>query len=157
MSPFEKHRIPWNKGRHGVYSKETILKMSNSRKGQPSSRARELGSELEDNGYIRVKISNHPKSHTRWRLKHHIIYEKYHPNIKIGKTDRVIFLDGNKRNFDIHNLKLLSISEQPYIANLSKSKYNYNGDEKLELIELMKANLKIKKIEKLIQQKYSGN
>lgn len=128
MSPFEKHHIPWN--------------------------TCELGSEIEEGGYIRVKISNHPKSHTRWRLKHHIIYEKYHPNIKIGKTDRVLFLDGNKRNFDIHNLKLVSLSEQ--IA-ISKSQYKYNYDEKLELIELIKANLKIKKIEKLIQQKYSGN
>ena len=127
MSPFEKHHIPWNKFK--------------------------LGSEIEEGGYIRVKISNHPKSHTRWRLKHHIIYEKYHPNIKIGKTDRVIFLDGNKRNFDIHNLKLVSLSEQ--IA-LSKSQHKYNGDEKLELIELIKANLKIKKIENLIQEKYSG-
>lgn len=130
MSPFEKHHIPWNKVK--------------------------IGSEIEERGYIRVKISNHPKTRTRWRLKHHIIYEKYHPNIKIGKTDRVIFLDGNKRNFDINNLKLVSISEQAYIANLSKSKYKYNGDEKLELIELIKANLKIKKIENLIQEKYSG-
>ena len=127
---FKKGHIPWNKVK--------------------------LGSELEDNGYIRVKISNHPNYRTRWRLKHHIIYEKYHPNIKIGKTDRVIFLDGNNRNFDIHNLKLVSLSEQSHIANISKSKYKYNSDEKLELIELIKANLKIKKIENLIQEKYSG-
>ena len=86
MPPFEKGHIPWNKGKHGGYSKETILKMSNSHKGKLSPKARELGSEMEDNGYIRVKISNHPNCHTRWRLKHHIIYEKYHPNIKIGKT-----------------------------------------------------------------------
>lgn len=129
MSPFEKHHIPWNKFK--------------------------LGSEIEEDGYIRVKISNHQNFHTRWRLKHHIIYEKYHPNIKIGKTDRVLFLDGNKRNFDIHNLKLVSLSEQSHIANLSKSKYKYNYDEKLELIELIKANLKIKKIENLIHKKYS--
>lgn len=155
MPPFEKGHIPWNKGKHGGYSKETILKMSNSHKGYPCWKARELGSEMEDkNGYIRVKISNHPNTYTRWRLKHHIIYEKYHPNIKIGKTDRVTFLDGNKRNFDIHNLKLVSLSEQ--IA-LSKLKKNYTGEEKLELLELIKANLKIKKIEKLIQEKYSGN
>ena len=153
---FEKGHIPWNKGKHGVFSEKTILKMSNSKKGHICWKSRELGSELEDNGYIRVKISNHPNYHTRWRLKHHIIYEKYHPNIKIGKTDRVIFLDGNKRNFDIHNLKLVSLSEQAYIANISKYKYKYNYDEKLELIELIKANLKIKKIEKLIQDKYSG-
>lgn len=128
MSPFEKYHIPWNKVK--------------------------LGSEMEDGGYIRVKISNHPNSRTRWRLKHHIIYEKYHPNIKIGKTDRVIFLDGNKRNFDIHNLKLVSLSEQIAISKLQK---NYICEEKLELLELIKANLKIKKIEKLIQEKYSGN
>lgn len=156
MSPFEKHHIPWNKGKHGCYSKETILKMSNSHKGKLYPKARELGSEIEEGGYIRVKISNHPHHRTRWRLKHHIIYEKYHPNIKIGKTDRVIFLDGNKRNFDIHNLKLLSLSEQAYIAKISKSQYKYDGDEKLELLELIKANLKIKKIENLIQHKYSG-
>ena len=154
---FKKGNIPWNKGKHGVFSEKAILKMSNAKKGRKCWKSRELGSETEDKcGYIRVKISNHPKSHTRWRLKHHIIYEKYHPNIKIGKTDRVIFLDGNKRNFDIHNLKLVSLSEQVYIANLSKSKYKYNGDEKLELIELIKANLKIKKIENLIHKKYSG-
>lgn len=148
---FEKNHIPWNKGKYGVYSKEAILKMSNAKKGHPCWAARELGSEVEDrNGFIRIKISNHPNKYTRWRLKHHIIYEKYHPNIKIGKTDRVIFLDGNKRNFDIHNLKLVSLSEQTALSKLQK---NYTGEEKLELLELIKVNLKIKKIKKLIQEK----
>lgn len=155
MPPFEKGYIPWNKGKHGVFSEKAILKMSNSKKGHKCWKSREIGSEMEDkDGYIRVKISNHPNKYNRWRLKHHIIYEKYHPNIKIGKTDRVIFLDANKRNFDIHNLKLVSLSEQIAISKLQK---NYICEEKLELLELIKANLKIKKIEKLIQEKYSGN
>ena len=131
MSPFEKGHIPWNKVK--------------------------LGSEIEEDGYIRVKISNHPNIRTRWRLKHHILYEKYHPNIKIGKTDRVIFLDGNKHNFDIHNLELVSLSEQAYIANISKSQYKYNGNEKKKLIELIKSKIKIKELEKLINERSNGN
>lgn len=147
--------IPWNKGKKGVFSAETILRMSKANKGKIPWTAHPIGTEKVDkHGFIRIKISNHPNKYTRWRLKHHILYEKYHPNVKIGKTDRVIFLDGNRHNFDIHNLELVSLSEQIALSKLQK---NYICEEKLELLELIKANLKIKKIEKLIQEKYSGN
>jgi len=31
---FGRHLIPWNKGKTGIYSKETLQKMSESRKGR---------------------------------------------------------------------------------------------------------------------------
>ena len=35
MSEVNKGRIPWNKGKHGIYSEETLKKLSKSLKGKP--------------------------------------------------------------------------------------------------------------------------
>ena len=78
-------------------------------------------------------------------MKHHIIYEKYH-NVKIGRWDKVIFLDGNKRNFDINNLKLISNSEQIIISN--RNYKSSNPDVMNSYISLAKVLNKINKIKK---------
>lgn len=100
---FEKGHIPANKGKKmpaAVYekSKHTMFK-----KGHTPSNHREVGSErLNVDGYIEIKVAE-PR---RWQLKHRVIYENYH-NVKLKSTDVVIFLDGNKQNFDIENLALI--------------------------------------------------
>ena len=72
---------------------------------------------LDKNGYIEIKI----KEPDIWQSKHRYIYEQYHG--KIPEKHKVIFLDGNNRNFDIDNLKLVSSAEE-LIMNNNKLRYN---------------------------------
>ena len=100
---FEKGHVPANKGKKmpaAVYEK---AKHTMFKKGHTPGNHREVGSErINVEGYIEIKVAepNH------WRLKHRVIYENYH-NVKLKTTDVVIFLDGNKQNFDIENLALI--------------------------------------------------
>ncbi|MDE7425371.1 MAG: HNH endonuclease [Lachnospiraceae bacterium] len=41
-----------------------------------------------------------------WRPKHHVLYEQYH-NVKLPDNAKVIFVDGNRTNFDKDNLRLV--------------------------------------------------
>lgn len=112
---FKKGHIPYNKGKKG-------LKKANSgsfTKGHIPKNAKSVGSErINRDNCIEIKV----EFPNKWRPKHHIIYEKYH-NVKIGHWDRVLFLDGNKRNFNINNLELVSIKEQ-----LTMAKNNFKSD-----------------------------
>lgn len=54
-----------------------------------------------DDGYIEIKIAEPNK----WVLKHNYIWEKEYG--KIPKGYSVTFLDQNKNNFDLDNLKLI--------------------------------------------------
>lgn len=60
---------------------------------------------VNENDFVIVKTAQP----NEWRLKHHVIYEKYYGDIPNGY--KVIFADKNKRNFDINNLILLSPEE----------------------------------------------
>ena len=74
------------------------------KKGHISESRKPIGSERKVNkdGYILVKVAEPNK----WELKHKAIYEKHYGKIKKGNV--VIFLDGNKSNFDINNLKCIT-------------------------------------------------
>lgn len=73
----------------------------------PNSLRRPIGSEKVDkHGCIIVKIGEDNK----WRLKHHLIYEDYYGE-KVRELDKVVFLDGNKRNFNPENLVKVSPEE----------------------------------------------
>lgn len=100
---FEKGHVPANKGKKmpaEVYEKS---KRTMFRKGHQPASHREVGSErINVEGYVEIKVAEH----RRWQLKHRVIYENYH-NVKLKSTDVVIFLDGNKQNFDIENLALI--------------------------------------------------
>lgn len=93
------------------------------------------------NGYILIKVENPDK----WRLKHHVIFEK-ETGEKIKKRDKIIFIDGDKYNFDINNLCLLSSSEN-FIFNKEKFK-NYNPEITKAGITLAKIKSKLNKISK---------
>lgn len=41
-----------------------------------------------------------------WRPKHHVLYEQYH-NVKLSPDSEVIFVDGDKTNFNKDNLQLV--------------------------------------------------
>lgn len=94
----------------------------------------EIGDETKRKGFWWVKVSDEkgvefPKN---YELKHKIVYEKEYGKIPDGS--RIIFLDGNRENFEISNLCLLSRSEFSVIVGngwinkneeISLAKVNY--------------------------------
>lgn len=107
---FKKGNIPHNKGKRqkDYMSSESIKKTKATRfkKGNIPANHREVGSErITKNGYIEIKI----KEPNKWQLKHRYIYEKKYG--KIPKGYNLIFLDGNRKNINLSNLKLISKSE----------------------------------------------
>lgn len=136
---FKKGHIPWNKGlKDWQKNKPKNL----FKKGHVPWKTKPIGTEtIDKDGYVRVKVNNEFGSRNKnWKLKQHVIWEKHNPNIKIGKTDRIIFLDGNKRNFDINNLELITLREQ-----LSLSKFGKLSDpeETRALLQLIRLRHKL--------------
>lgn len=97
---FKKGQEPWNKGLIGVVTGGTQTQF---KKGDLPSNTLEIGTEiLRGDGYIYVKIDN-PNV---WKQKHHIIWEEH--NGPIPAEHVVLFGDGDKTNFNIDNLILIS-------------------------------------------------
>ena len=71
-----------------------------------------LGTErIKPDGMIQVKVAPN-----KWEYKNRLIYEKYH-NIKLKSDDFIIFLDQDRTNFDIKNLKRISRHESSILSN----------------------------------------
>ena len=107
---FRKGQAPHNKGKKmpkEVYEK---VKHTMFAKGNVPTNHRPVGSErISKDGYIEVKVEEPNK----WRLKQRVVYEEVKGKIPEGCT--IIFLDGNKRNFDIDNLRCITRSELLYL------------------------------------------
>lgn len=135
---FEKGHATWNKGTKGL----TKANVTSFKKGQKSHNYKPVGSErITKDGYCEIKVSDTGR---RWRPKHVLIYEKHHG--KVPKGSAVIFLDGDKRNFDIDNLYLVTRSQ---LAMLNKNSLIQKDAEltktAINVVDLMK---KISAIEK---------
>ena len=97
---FEPGHVPFNKGRKGVTQGgvETQFK-----KGNRPHNYLPVGTErVNTDGYVDIKIADPNK----WRGKHLLIWEQHNGPVPNGRA--VIFGDGNRRNFDINNLILVS-------------------------------------------------
>lgn len=104
---FKKGHIPHNKGKK--MPKETFEKIQPTlfKKGHKVWNEREMLSErVGKDGYIEIKTDNL----NEWKSKQVYIWEKTH-NEKVNKNEVVIFLDGNKRNFEPANLEKLTRAE----------------------------------------------
>ena len=87
-----------------------------------------------DGDMLKIKVGNH-----KWKYLQRDIYEKYY-GIKLPENVYVIFLDQNKRNFDIKNLKAISRQES---AIMSKDNlFGYNA--KTTKLGKLASDLKIK-------------
>lgn len=116
---YRKGISPANKGKKWdeYMSKEAQEKSLKTcyKKGNIPYNHKNIGSErISKDGYIYVKVKDGCLS-KNYQLKHRYIYEKH--NGKIPNGYNVIFLDGNRRNFDINNLKLVSKSEDLIMNN----------------------------------------
>ena len=98
---FKKGMTPWNNG-----IKTSLKPVNGFKKGNRPWHTRELFSErLDKDGYTIIKIAEPNK----WMRKHRWIYEQ--KNGKIPEDSTIIFADGNKDNFNIENLVLVSRAE----------------------------------------------
>lgn len=101
---FPKGNIPFNKGKKGISYEG--MKATQFKKGNKPANWVPLGTErLSKDGYIEVKIAD-GKLNKNWKAKHIFIWET--TNGPVPKGHVVIFGDGDKRNFDIDNLLLVS-------------------------------------------------
>jgi len=97
---FKKGLVPFNKGQK--LSKETKdkLKATMFKRGNRPHNALNVGDESEDkDGYLWLKVAEP----SIWKPKHHVAFGE-----EVPKGFNVIFIDGNKRNFERSNLALLS-------------------------------------------------
>jgi hypothetical protein len=113
------------------------------KKGHISPTTSAVGSERIDiGGFIEIKVANPNK----WKKKHRVIYEDYH-NVKLNHRDFVIFLDNDKRNFDIENLALVTDRELFFI-NKNFDFENATTELRKSMIALAKANVRLMDVKK---------
>ncbi len=100
---FKKGLIPHNKGKKLSDATKAKLAKTMSKSGNRPHNALPVCAESEDkDGYLMVKIAE-PNV---WRYKHHIAFGE-----PVPKGHKVIFIDGNKRNFELSNLRVVSNAE----------------------------------------------
>lgn len=112
---FKKGNRPVNKGTTGMFNVGGNIG-SFSRGHRPDNWC-PIGTETESkDGYVYVKIADKYKGKKKdnWKAKHILIYEKAHGPIPEGY--KCAFLDGDRRNYDLDNLVLVSKAESAYMA-----------------------------------------
>ena len=89
-----------------------------------------------DGNLLKVKTGNH-----KWEYLQRKIYEEYY-NVKLPKDVYVVFLDQNKRNFNIKNLKAISRRNS---AIMSKDSL-FSTEPMITKLGYTLSNLKIKRL-----------
>ena len=103
---FEKGHIPFNKGTKGL----TGANKTSFKKGNVPHTLLPIGSEsVTRDGYTIVKVSDKGKRNDCWRPKQRLVWEKHYGPVPDGHA--VVFGDGDKTNFSLDNLILVSRSQ----------------------------------------------
>lgn len=102
---FSKGNIPVNKGKKMSAEMYQKCKATMFKKGNEPHNTKYNGHErITKDGYTEVRVKK-----GKYILKHRIIWEQQ--NGKIAKGYLVVFKDGDKQNFDIANLELITREE----------------------------------------------
>ena len=139
---FEKGNIPYNKGKkmsHEVYEK---AKATMFKKGNKPFNYRPIGSErVTKDGYYEVKVADPGV----WKLKQRYIWEQHYGK-EVPKDGVIIFLDDDKSNFEIENLKLISRKESLY---MNKNKLRFKDRDTTDAaVNIAKLAIKTREMEK---------
>lgn len=127
-SRFQKGMQTWNKGVKGYMG----ANKTSFPKGNIPLNIREIGEErIDKDGHVLVKIA-----HKVWVRKQRVIWESVHGKIPKGYILRC--KDGNKHNFDINNLFLITMAENMKM----NGSYNYP----IELQQTIRLVNKLKRI-----------
>ncbi len=106
---FKKRHTPWNKGKKGLYYNG--IEKTWFKKGHIPANHKPVGSErIAKTGYTEIKVTE-PRG---WMLKHRYLYEKHIGKIPPGTN--VAFKDGNRQNFNLENLILVTKKEALVMA-----------------------------------------
>lgn len=136
---FEKGHKPFNKGlkQTDYMAAEQIEKTKATRfkKNSVPPNWKEIGStRISKDGYLEVKVSD-LKGNKNYKPYHRIVYEKHH-GVKIKEDEAVVFLDQNKMNFSIDNLKLVKQRELgKFNKEYAKMKHPELNEQILNLIK----------------------
>ena len=141
----KKGSIPVNKGKKQTeFMTEKGIEKSKAtrfRKGQTAINHKPVGYErINVEGYVEVKVSE-PNI---FKLKHRVIWEQIHGEIPKGHN--VQFRDGNRKNFEINNLYLISRYDQ--FKNENSLHARYSGELKKSIYALSNLKKQIRKHEK---------
>jgi hypothetical protein len=129
---FKKGQVAFNKGKKVSPELYEKMKPGMFKPGHKSHNYMAIGSERIEkiDGYVQVKVKR-----ATWVFKHRLIWEQHNGPIPVNHV--VIFIDGNKRNFDINNLQLITLQE-----NMQRNTiHNYPE----ELVQTIKALHKLKR------------
>lgn len=140
---FQNGNIPFNKGQKG-FCPEGSEKGWFKKGGIPTNH-RPVGSERVDaDGYREVKIAE-PNV---WAYKHRLVYEEHYGEIPEGSV--IVFLDQDKTNCNIENLKLISRNE---LARMNKNhRFSDNPQITDSGLTLTKLDMEIKNKMKSIKE-----
>lgn len=135
---FEKGHVPWNKGLH----KDLSHGKGQFKKGNRPPQYRPVGSiRHQKDGYVYIKIADPSK----WMIYQRYLYEKAH-HCHLSKDQIVIFLDGNKSNFNLNNLMAVTRKEA-MIINHERLQIKGNKELSKTGAIVAKIKMKIKEIE----------
>lgn len=87
-----------------------------------------------DGGYIKVKTDKH-----KWEYLQRKVYEDYY-KVKLKEDQYVIFLNQNRTDFNIKNLKVVTPKESGALCNFGNNIFSTNG----ELTKLVIINSQLK-------------
>ena len=156
---YKKGQEPFNKGlKWDEYlTKEQQQKMLKTtyKNGHKSHNAVNVGDEAmrysgshpDDEGYVYVKVCD-GKLNKNWKPKQQVIWEKKYGEIPDGH--KVIFLDGDRFNFDINNLALVSNGEELHVNKLNI----VSGNPELKKTAVLAVKTRFKALEKERNMKY---
>lgn len=136
---FKKGYKPFNKGlkQTDYMAAEQIEKTKATRfkKNSVPPNWKEIGStRISKDGYLEIKVSD-LKGNKNYKAYHRIVYEKHHC-VKIKEGEAVVFLDQNKMNFSIDNLKLVKQRELgKFNKEYAKMKHPELNEQILNLIK----------------------
>ena len=98
---------------------------------------------LTSNGYLKVKVSDSPAV---WKLKQIVMWENAFGEIPEGQV--LIFLDGNKTNCEIENLRLIPKNQ---LSRINRSQLKYFDEDSLQSCHLIvELKSKIRKVSKAL-------
>lgn len=111
---FKKGQIPPNKGKKITAHPNSIK--TQFKKGSKSPNYRPVGTvRVVEDGYVEVKMAEGPR---QWKSMHRLVWERLNGPIPHGCI--VSFIDGNKANCEVTNLRILTLAENAVRNNPSK-------------------------------------
>lgn len=133
------YNINKNQLRQYLSKRQIKYKDYNETKASDMGKYIPIGTEyIKDDGMTLIKVKEN-----KWQYKQRYIYEQYY-NVKLSSDDYIIFLDQDRNNFNIDNLKRITRHESGILSN--QKLFSKNKDVTETGIQVAKLMIKIKEM-----------